>query len=406
MKRSVLNIWSVCLLFSFTPLLSCNDTAHKDAVTASEKKQTYTCPMHPQIVAEAPGQCPICGMDLVSFATNRASETIMLGARQQALANISIITIGTRSLQNYTQLNGRLVINPQQTEYVSSRVPGRIVVLFVKETGVPVRKGQPLYKIYSEQLATLQQEYILAIAQAGEFPNDHHFQQMVQAARQKLLLYQVTEAQMRHLETKKQTDPYVTYTAPASGIVATLSINEGQYVAEGSEIMKLENYQSLWLEADVYPSELKNIKEGQQVKVQVPGFEDQSQTMTISFINPAFQTGSQLTQIRGTINNPGNRWQPGMQATVLLPSETNGEKLTLPVDAVIRDENGTHVWIEKEAGVFAPVKVTTGLETFDQVEIVSGLSEGDKVVATGAYLLYSEYVLKKGKNPMATHQHS
>jgi Cu(I)/Ag(I) efflux system membrane fusion protein len=280
-------------------------------------------------------------------------------------------------------------------------VGGRIEVLYVRETGVQVRAGQPLYKIYSEQLATLQQEYLVSAAQATQFPDDKQFQQILQAARQKLLLYDVTDAQLRNIISNQKANPYVTYFAPITGVVAELSVQEGQYVGEGGTIMLLENYSQLWVEADVYPSESGQLKVGQQVQVIIPGWEDQPQRMTIQFITPALQAGSQVMQVRGTIANPNNQWQPGLQAFVRLPSKSTGKTLTLPVDAVIREEKGMHVWVETEKGKYIPRKVTTGMETANQVEITSGLEAGDKVVITGAYLLYSEFILKKGKNPIA-----
>lgn len=372
----------------------------KQTAAKGVKEQTYTCPMHPQIVRNQPGTCPICGMDLVPFDKNNVETSLTLGPSQQMLANITTMTIGAGAISNFIRLNARLVTDPEATTYISSRVPGRVETLYVKQTGVPVQKGQPLYKIYSEQMSTLQQEYLLMAAQAASFPDDQRFQQMEKAARQKLLLYGQTEGQLNELVQSKKTNPYVTYLAPASGIVAELSITEGQYVAEGGNIMRLEAYNSIWVEADVYPAEASKVRQGQQVKVTVAGYEDQPQAMTISFITPALQAGSQVMQVRGSIPNPNHQWQPGMQAVVLLPGAVKSNALTLPVDAVIREAKGTHVWIEKESGKYEPRMVKTGTETFDQVEITAGLQSGDKVVVTGAYLLYSEFVLKKGKNPM------
>lgn len=398
-KQFLKNI-SVAVLAPTVLFTACRDEK-TTATSGGEKAQTYTCPMHPQIVQNKPGTCPICGMDLVPFDKTNTDPSLTLGHAQQALANITTMAIGTNEFSNSTRLNGRLAINPEQTTFVSSRAPGRIEVLLVKETGVQVRRGQPLYKIYSEQLSTLQQEYLLTAAQAANFPEDKRFREIARAAKHKLLLYGQTEGQLQELIRSQKVSPYVTYSAQNSGVVAELSVSEGQYVAEGSTIMRLEGYGNLWVEADVYPSEANKVRVGQQVKVVVAGWEDQPQNMTISFITPALESGSQVMQIRGTIPNPNNHWQPGLQAIVLLPSKSKGKTLTLPVDAVIREESGTHVWIEKENGKFEPRMVTTGMETSDMVEIKSGLTEGDIVVVTGAYLLYSEFILKKGKNPMA-----
>ena len=394
-------IRTILLIAMVFPLLFTACAQKEEKKTSQEKAQTYTCPMHPQIVKDGPGSCPICGMDLVPFEKNNAQDFLTLGPSQQALANLTTITAGENEFSNSSHLNGRLVTDPEQTIYISSRVAGRIEELYVKETGVPVRKGQPLYKIYSEQLSALQQEYLLATAQAASFTEDKRFAQIKNAAKQKLLLYGQSEAQLNELLKKQKASPYVVYYAPDSGIVAELSITEGQYVAEGGSIMKLEDYTRLWVEADVYPADAGKVKIGQKVKVIVSGYEDQPQTMTVDFINPALQTSKQLIQLRGAIANPNKQWQAGQQAIVLLPSSEQKMKLTIPVDAVIRDGSGTHVWIEIEKGKYQPRMVAIGSETFDEVEITSGLTKGDIVVATGAYLLYSEFILKKGKNPMS-----
>lgn len=276
--------------------------------------------------------------------------------------------------------------------------------LYVKETGVRVHKGQPLYKIYSEQLAALQQEYLLAAAQARQFPEDARFQQIAKTARQRLALYDQTDAQLNQLLQAGKTNPYVSYPATADGLVAELSITEGQYVAEGSAILRLESYNELWVEADLYPAEASLLRVGQTVQVLIAGWEQQPQTMQVRFIEPSLQAGSQLLQVRGNLANPQQQWQPGLQATLLAPVQTASQGLTLPVNAVIRGGNGTHVWVKTGAGKFEPRIVTTGQESAESVTINSGLGTGDTVVITGAYLLYSEYLLKKGADPIA-HQH-
>lgn len=382
---------------------ACSSEKKQKTAAVKEKQQTYTCPMHPQVIKNEMGTCPICGMDLVPFEKNSSDKALTVDNKRQALANISTVMIGESSLKGAKQLNGRLTVNPEQSSYISSRIEGRIEQLFVRETGVKVSKGQPLYKLYSEQLATLQQEYLMAIAQEKQFQGDKIERQLVASARQKLLLYGQSENQVQQLVKSQKKEPFVLFYAPESGVVAELSVTQGQYVSEGSPILRLEGYSQLWVEADVYPSEAAKIKQGQKVKVVVTGWEDQPQEMRISFITPSLQSGTQLTQIRGSIPNPGNQWQPGLQASVFLPSVSTGNVLTLPVDAVIRDGKGMHVWIKSGKDSFEPRLVKTGAENDNQVEMLEGLENGDQVVVTGAYLLYSEYILKKGKNPIHSH---
>jgi Cu(I)/Ag(I) efflux system membrane fusion protein len=216
----------ITIIASMLFLTACKDKT--TTVTADAKVQTYTCPMHPQIVQNKPGTCPICGMDLVLFDKTNTDPSLTLGTNQQALANITTMVVGTNEFSNSTRLNGRLAINPEQTNFISSRVPGRIEFLFVIETGIQVRKGQALYKIYSEELSTLQQEYLLTTAQAANFPDEKRFQEIAKAAKHKLLLYGQAEGQLQQLVKSQKLSPYVTYFSPGTGIVAELSVKEGQ----------------------------------------------------------------------------------------------------------------------------------------------------------------------------------
>lgn len=383
-------------------LASCGEP-HKKEQATTQKKEKYTCPMHPQIIKDSPGTCPICFMDLVPVG--QASGTgLILSERQQALANISTMVIGNDNVSGFRQLNAVLAVNPEKTETVSSRTAGRIEQLYVRETGVTVNAGQPLYKIYSEELATLEQEYLLALAQVREFPTDATFKKILTGARQKLDLYQLSPAEIQKLAQSKKADPYITYHARQSGTVVELSVTQGQYVSEGSPIMQLEAYNNLWVEADVYAAEAPLVKVGKSVKVVVSGWENSPQTVKISFLAPSLASGKQILRIRAEIPNPNKQWQPGLQANVFLPTTDAKAQsgISLPVNAVLRTGEGmAHVWVKKGKETFEPKMVSVGAENPDKIEITQGLSQGDTVVVTGAYLLYSESILKKGKDPAA-----
>lgn len=402
MKTTKYLISNLSLLALIIGMIGCSGEKKVADKTAEKTQQTYTCPMHPQVVKHEMGACPICAMDLVPFEKNSNNKSIKLDAQRQLLANISTVRVGdAESVQSQSVLNGRLVVNTEQSNYISAKIAGRIEQLYVRENGVAVTKGQALYQLYSEQLAALQQEYLMALAQQQQFAGDKLEQQLVASAKQKLLLYGQTEKQLQQLVKTKQKSPYVTIYATQSGTVAELNVTQGQYVPEGGTIMRLEGYQQLWVEADLYPNEAKQIKQGQQLKVIVSGWEGEEQWMKVDFINPSLQSGTQLTQIRGSIANLNGQWQPGLQVQVLLTgSEKSTKGLNLPMDAVIRDGKGEHVWIKTGKDKFEPKSIVTGTTNQNQVSITSGLVAGEEVVTTGAYLLYSEYVLKRGKHPL------
>jgi Cu(I)/Ag(I) efflux system membrane fusion protein len=399
MKRKDFIKWTGLVVVSPLAVLeSCKENGDNAATVAVVT--TYTCPMHPQIVQTKMGTCPVCGMDLVVFDKNNKEADLTLSKEQQLLANITTVEIGAGSLENSTRLNGRLVVNPSNTIYVTSRVEGRIESLFVKETGALVQKGQVLYRIYSEQLLTLQKEYRLTVAQVKQFPADRRFQEIEAAARQKLLLYGQTPAQVAQVISTEQDNPYVNYYAPATGVVAELTVSEGQYVGEGSPLLRLEDYGQLWVEADLYPGEASTISKGQTVQVVIAGNEATPYPMKVEFMEPALQAGTQLLTVRGTIKNTNLLFQPGMPVQVVLNRGSASELLQLPLAAVIRDGQSAHVWVQAAAEKFEPREVKIGMENTDTIVVLEGLEEGEKVVISGAYLLYSEYILKKGKHPL------
>ncbi len=388
-------------LFMLLAAVGCNETSHD----AHASDQTYTCPMHPQIVETQPGSCPICGMDLVPVSKGGdQSGELMLSESQIRLANIQTMEVGYGTAGDKTVLNGQLVIDETENELISSRAAGRIEQLYIKETGQQVRKGQALYSLYSEELLSLQREYLLALEQFRALGKEEpRFASFLSSARKKLLLYGMSESQIEQLNNSGKLENKIQFSAPAAGVVTDIAVTEGQYVAEGSVLYRLANLGKIWVEAEAYPREASNLKIGDPVQVQVQGYGRQPVNAKISFISPELRQSSQVIILRAEIANTDTQLLPGMQANMLLPKQ-QGKALSLPNDAVIRDEQGSHVWVKIEEGIFRARKVELGESGFDSVSILSGLQPQEQVVKSGAYLLYSEYILKKGGNPVAEAQ--
>jgi membrane fusion protein, copper/silver efflux system len=383
----------------------CQKKEGKEAHSEHAQKM-YTCPMHPQIMEPKPGSCPICGMDLVPVSQNESEEGIMLSNNQIRLANIETQVLTSGSIGNNTLLTARIVANENLTAQISSRIGGRIEKMYVKQVGEVVKKGDPLYELYSEALLTLQQEYLLALAQQKALGDkDENYKRILQGAKEKLLLYGMNENQIREITNQEKVKSTVTFFSKGAGTVSEISVTEGQYVAEGSPIMSLTDLSSLWVEAQLYPTEVPQVKMGSTVDIRVSGYGSEVVKGKVIFLAPELEANSKIILLRAQIDNREMKYRPGMQASLTLTSDSKNA-LTLPLNAVIRDEQGSYVWKQTGEGTFSPVMVNLGSENATSVQITSGLSEGDTVVVSGAYLLHSEYILKKGGNPMAGHDHS
>jgi Cu(I)/Ag(I) efflux system membrane fusion protein len=268
--------------------------------------------------------------------------------------------------------------------------------LYEKETGVKVSKGQAIYKIYSEELLTLQKDYILNTKQQKAFPTESIYKALLNASLDKLKLYGYSDNQIHQLLNTVQNNPYIIVYAPIGGVISEINISEGQYIGEGSPVFKIENFDQLWVEAEIYPSEISDVKIGQMVSIQISGYEKENIKSKIEFISPQLDSQNQIITIRSSINNSENKFQPGMQANLSLSYINKKNVVSLPNDAVIRDQTGDHVWVKTAENNFEYRIVEIGAENESSVIIKTGLKIGDEVVISGAYLLTSEFILKKG----------
>jgi membrane fusion protein, copper/silver efflux system len=405
-KRMLIISAIAVALFACSPEKQGDEHAGHDHAKKETAATQYTCPMHPNVVQDGPGTCPVCGMDLVLKTSNTtATNDLMLSDSQIKLANITTKKVSLQPIGQTEVVNGKLVEDEDLSQVVSNRAAGRIEKLLVKETGLAIQKGQPLYELYSETLITLQREFLLAKEQNDALGStEKRYKSFLEAAQRKLILFGLTNTQIEALEKSKHAQNRITFLAPASGIVTEISVSEGQYVSEGAALFRIENTSNLWLEAELYPHEAALAKVGDMINITVAGFENQPVEAKVTFLSPEFRANTQIMSMRAAISNPTLAFKPGMQAQVFF-SHSSKKALALPIDAVIRDGKGTHVYVQRGHNTFRPQMVKTGIEDFEKVEITEGLVEGDTVVVTGAYLLYSEIILKKGTDPMAGHTH-
>lgn len=374
----------------------------KKVEVAADPDVYYTCSMDPQVKENKPGKCPVCKMDLtpVKKAKSSVMDEIELSEQQVQLGNVHMDTIRSGSIGDQVVLTATLNFDQQKENAVSSRVMGRVEKLYFKNIGDFVSKGAKLFDFYSEELNNAKQEYLLELEKKKTLDNSLiDFTQLVQAAKNKLLLWGMSEAQIQELVKSKKATSLTSIYSNAGGYITAMDIKEGDYVAESGTIVRLADLSTLWAEAQVYSSQLSFMDKGVQAIVQFPDMQGKEVKGKIEYINPELNPATRINLVRVTIPNPGNQLKPGMPAYVIIKNKKHNA-LSLPIDAVIRDNKGASVWVQISSHKFKYKIVEIGLESNDRVEIKSGLKDGDVVVISGAYLLNSEYIFKIGSNPM------
>lgn len=389
------------LFASILLLVACG----KPAPAPVEENVYYTCSMDPQVVEQKPGPCPICKMPLVrvEIAADKKENEVKISVEQVRLANIQTDTVRLQALGEEITLAATLRENQNGINTVTARLNGRLDRLFVRNIGEYVRAGQAVFELYSEELAAAQQDYLLAVKSKKRYgSSDLDFSRIAEAARNKLLLWGMTEAQLQEIEQSGAPKNTVTFHSPYAGYVMEAPPAEGSYVAEGSTVLKLADLRTLWAEAQLYVSDLPFLTQSREVSITLPYFPGRILSGKVSFVNPNLEASSKIVLTRVEISNPSGEYQPGMQAWITLKGKTR-RALAVPTNALIRESRGTTVWIKNANGGFEGRMVRIGIANEDYTEIVEGLQYGEIVVVSGAYLLNSELVFKKGSDPMAGH---
>lgn len=380
-------------VFSFGSYLGHGGEAAEHA--AHDQEEGYwTCAMHPQVRQSGPGRCPLCGMDLY-HKEPAAADVIEVSEEMRGLIGIATVPVETTIVGVEVRAAGRVEIDERRRHRVHTRVMGWIEDLHVDFAGAFVRRGENLLKIYSPQLFSTGEEYLIAL-EAGEMlsaspdPDARaRAQSLASAARMRLELFNIPEEEIARLERERTASQAVILSSPASGVVTEIMVRRGTKVDPGMALFEIADLSAVWIVADVYENEMTSIRVGMEANAtfrQLPG---KVFTGRIDYVYPTLDMEARTNRLRMTIANPGLALRPGMFGDVTLSGERR-EALVAPLDAVVRTGTRDMVYVETEPGVFSPRAITLGPQLGDHYEVAAGLAAGERVVAKGVYFLDSE----------------
>lgn len=341
--------------------------------------------------------------DLGSKIVNE--DELHLSDQQVQLGHILIDTVKEQSLGSELFLTGVLAPNQNKMVVASSRVMGRIEKLYFKNTGEEIHVGQAIYDIYSEDINLALRELKLATEKKNVQQNTIiDIDKMISSARNKLMLYGLSESQINELQKTEKLSETITIKSSVDGIVSSIDISEGAYVMEGGSIIHISDYESLWAEVEVFSEDIPKIKESMTAFIYFPDNTESKVEGEIIFSNPELNASSRINLIRVEISNKNNKLKPGMQVNAsILFNKFAG--IALPTDAIILEEKGAMVWLQTGHNTYKNVMVQTGVESNGYTQVLQGIQKGDVAVVSGNYLLQSEYTFKNGSSAMKGHTH-
>lgn len=354
--------------------------------------------MHPQVISDKPGVCPICGMELIkkvsdeSSAATAAGDTegmITLSKNKQMLSNVTLAKVQRGSLNYELTAYSYLDFAEQNRKLITARFNGRIEKLLINKSGQYVSKGQALFEIYSPEIIQAENEYLIALANANAGS-------LLASARKKLELSGVTGRQIEELEATKEVRLTMTYYSPVSGTVIEKKVQEGMYVNEGAVMYEVADMSVLWSISEVYEKDISSVKIGSKAALHLQAYPGKTFEGKVIFIYPVVNPGNRTVKVRSEFANRLNLLKPQMYGETVFKNNF-GNGLLVPSGAVLFTGKRNVVWVRTSDGTFESRTVQVGNKFGDKYEVLSGLNEGDEVAASGGYLIDSESQLKTSK---------
>jgi Cu(I)/Ag(I) efflux system membrane fusion protein len=394
-SRLLIFIIVIVLAFAFGYLFRGGEPKTQQAPQeqAEAAVKFWTCAMHPQIQQPGPGQCPLCGMDLIPVTDSRqggGESSIELSPSAVKLAGIMTAPVERRFESVEVRLDGKVDYDETRVSKIAAWVPGRIERLFVDFTGETVSKGDPLVNLYSPELVAAQQELLIALKMFKSTPSG---EKNLAATREKLRLWGLTGRQIARLERSGTVTEKTTIYSPLHGIVIEKNGFEGMYVKTGSPIYTIADLSQVWISLNAYESDLSLILNGQEVSFKTRAWPGEVFTGTIAFIDPMLNTATRSAAVRVNVSNPEGKLKPGMFVSARVHSSIEADEVPLVIPATAPLITGrravVYVADPQEEGLFAGREIVLGQRRGDYYVVKEGLQEGELVVTNGNFKIDS-----------------
>lgn len=374
---------------------------------SEEAKKLYTCGMHPSVIQDHPGNCPICGMKLTPIRnggagaeTNTANPSaIAVDAATMQNMNIRTAEVQRGPLRKTIRTVGAIDYNETALADVTTKFKGWIEKLNVDATGQLVHHGEPMFEIYSPELYSAEAEFLLALSSGST--NDPGVVALRETAASKLKFFDVPDAQIDELEKSRVALKTLPVSAPMSGFVIEKNVVAGQMVDAGVKLYRIADLGIVWVIAQVYEQDLPFLKLGQEAIVKVASLPDREFRGRVTFIYPTVDEKTRTAKVRLEFENPGYFLKPGMFVSAQIQAELESSAVLVPESAVLRSGARNTVFVVLNGGKFEGRDVMLGLESENNfIQVINGLSAGERVVTSGQFLLDSESQLREAIDKM------
>ncbi|MBI3301145.1 MAG: efflux RND transporter periplasmic adaptor subunit [Deltaproteobacteria bacterium] len=338
--------------------------------------------------------------------TSATQATIRLSPEQRQMIGVTYGTVEQTALKKTIRAVARIDFDERRLADVTFKVSGWVQDLFVDYTGKTVRKGDPLLTLYSPDLVTSQEEYLLALHTRDQLARStlpeavSGSRGLVEAARRRLLLWDLTPQQLKDLEERGTPQTYLTLHAPLSGTVVEKEVVRGMRIEPGMRLYRIADLSSVWLYADIYEYEVPLVHEGQEVTISLSSYPGETFSGKITYVYPYLDTQTRTNKVRLEFANPQGKLKPGMYANSEIDIDL-GTSLTVPESAVLQSGLRQLVFVDQGQGVFAPREVKLGVKADSRFAVLAGLAAGERVVTSGNFLLDSESKLQSATSMMA-----